>query len=277
MSSVAFLELYAALCLATWIANVLAWRLAGGTAGASQPPRQLGVYEVALLNGGASLAITTAVTALHCRGVLCEGWIPGTLAVSGAWDRDEARLEPIERELVTAARRAGEISPAALERELTEGVAIREIVAQLTSARLIVDARHVVWMRLLYLSGPPVLAALGAIWFASASSEHNDRPTRWVGLLAIGAVLTTIDHVVTELQHAGSVLPTRGGAEIVRRRREASGSDVPRDGARVAWDVALTGPWALWSSAPGLAAHLGAPPAPVSLDAERSPGSWSCG
>ncbi|HEV7882351.1 MAG TPA: hypothetical protein VGO81_02210, partial [Solirubrobacteraceae bacterium] len=69
-----FLWFYGGLCA---VVSAAIWRVRRGVLGAKQhsndPTPDIGLYKMALLNGGPQLAITTAATKLHQEGVLAEG------------------------------------------------------------------------------------------------------------------------------------------------------------------------------------------------------------
>jgi uncharacterized protein (TIGR04222 family) len=73
VDSTQFVIVYASSCVLLYVANVVAWRVAERTAAANYDPPAVDVYELAMLNGGPALAITTAVTMLHRRGMSARG------------------------------------------------------------------------------------------------------------------------------------------------------------------------------------------------------------
>src|SRR4051795_2310900 len=95
-----FLWFYGALCaVAAAAAAFVRRRALGPSAGSKDPTPDLGVYKVAMLNGGPQLAITTAATKLHRDGVLCEGDEPRTHVVEAAL---AGQADPLERAVYEA-------------------------------------------------------------------------------------------------------------------------------------------------------------------------------
>ncbi|HEX8158999.1 MAG TPA: TIGR04222 domain-containing membrane protein [Solirubrobacteraceae bacterium] len=107
-----FLWFYAGLCAAVAAGIACAWWLACGAAGdGTATTRELDMFELALLNGGPELAVTTAVTKMLHDGVLRQG-ADGSLVTV---------LQPgigacrIEREIFDAVSRSQAIDIVALQ------------------------------------------------------------------------------------------------------------------------------------------------------------------
>jgi uncharacterized protein (TIGR04222 family) len=272
LDSLAFLALYAGLSLAVWLANVLAWRWAAGRAAPDERFPPVGVYELALLNGGPKLAVDAAITTLHERGELREGWIPGTLAATG--DRPPTTAQPLERELLDTLRRTRDARPCALAAELAGGVAMRELVARLIREGLLLAPSRSRPTALLWLWSTPALLLLGAVAIADGW-DYGDKPMRWLATGVACQALHLVGNVNAHVQSDGRPLPTARGNALVAQRR-ASQPDAGEPGnASTAQSVALGGTSSLWSSAPELATLLGV----VRESAADLSGDswWSCG
>ncbi|MGH2943614.1 MAG: TIGR04222 domain-containing membrane protein, partial [Solirubrobacteraceae bacterium] len=154
-----FLWLYGTLLAVLWVAiGVSRWRALDSRAPAGDP-RGLNLYEIALINGGRQLAITTAAATLHRAGVLASGFVGSTRL--GEAELDPA-AHPLERELMEVVRRDPECSTEALRRELADGDALTTMTERLTREGLLADGGRLAWFRWLWIP-TALLLALGAV------------------------------------------------------------------------------------------------------------------
>jgi uncharacterized protein (TIGR04222 family) len=133
-----FLLLYGALCL---LAALAAWVLADCMLGPRPDVDELPdleVYEVALLGGGAQLAITTAATQLHADGLLRSDRDARTLETSGE-PRDDAH--PLERALIETVRDEPGLTAATLRARLVEREPLATMAGALTAEGLLLGGR----------------------------------------------------------------------------------------------------------------------------------------
>ncbi len=271
MTSLHYVLLYGALCLALWGANVHAWRWAERAPMRAGEPRAGCTYELAILSGGPRLAVAVAVAMLLRGGSLSEG---GAAARLVAAEPPVDGAHPLERAVFEAARRNPQVTVKALKRDLERSVPIERMVAKLRQEGLLIDARKIAWVRLLWLAGPPLLVALGGARLATTWDYYGDQ---WMRVLLIGVLWTaavSIFHVVDQVSFDGRPLPTARGRvaqEVGEPRDPPTGGRDPD--ALLALAVARNGESELWRIDPQLAAALGAPrEAASAIDAE-----WSCG
>jgi uncharacterized protein (TIGR04222 family) len=244
-----FLWFYGALCAVVAAAT---WRVRRRVLGAPQrdndPTPDIGLYKMALLNGGPQLAITTAATKLHQEGVLAQGIEPRTHVVAGAIDPQAERLE---RAVFDSVRAEPGISTELLRLELADSDPIQWLSWELREAGLLLEDDAARRLRRLWVWGAlVVLVGVAAI----VASFASDPTVIYLAAMVAGAVAATgwlIRNPTTM---------TARGREIVRARREDRKElrRVPTAGES-ATAVALFGGGALWIADPGLASTLDVP------------------
>ena len=244
-----FLWLYGGLCavVATGIASARR-RAIGAAPRGKDPTPDLGVHKIALLNGGAQLAISAVLTQLHRDGVLRAGDEPGTHVVAGRLD---AHAHPLEREVYDAVRAAPGIATQALRDELAGGAAIGRLRDELTEVGLLVEEAAARRLRRLWLLAA-LVALLGAVRIYAGL--RNDAPVAYLTIVVLAVVCATVWLARR---------PTRAtarGREIVRATR-AENEDMRRapSAAESVAAVALFGGAALWLADPALASALDVP------------------
>lgn len=244
-----FLWFYGGLCA---VVSTAIWRVRRGVLGAEQrsndPTPDIGLYKMALLNGGPQLAITTAATKLHQEGVLAEGTEPRTHVVAGSLDPHADRLE---RAVFDSVRAEPGISTELLRFELADSDPIQVLEWELREAGLLLEDDAARRLRRLWLWGA-LVALLGAVRVV-AGIDHDAA----IGYLAI-MVVAVGAATVWLVRHRTTM--TARGREIVRARREDREElrRIPAAGEG-AVAVALFGGGALWLADPGLASTLDVP------------------
>lgn len=244
-----FLWFYGGLCA---VVSAAIWRQRHRALGAQtrskDPTPNLGIYKVAMLNGGAQLAISTALTKLYCDGVIRGGVESGTHVVDGELPADADRLE---RAVFEAIRHDPGISTQALRAELAESEPINWLASELTEVGLLVEEGTRRRLRWLWLWAA-VVALLGAARIVAGLQAGGA-----VGYLAIlvGGVIFATVWLARQPTHA-----TARGREIVRAERETHDEigRVPRAGESV-MAVALFGGAALWMADPAIASAIDVP------------------
>jgi uncharacterized protein (TIGR04222 family) len=242
----AFLGGYAVLCVLGAIA--VAWASRSPLRPREQAvPGDLadpGVYELAMLGGGAQLAITAAATKLHEDRVLVSG--DGGLSVAG---RLAPGADPLERELVAVVSARPEITFAEVRTALADGEAVASMTARLTSAGLLGEPRD--GARRAWTIGG-LLIALGVARIIAGA--ENQAPVG--GLVAMVAVVLCAT-IWLGRERTGA---TGRGRRLVKRERSARAElrRTPRTG-EAAIAAALFGGAALWLAEPALASALDVP------------------
>jgi uncharacterized protein (TIGR04222 family) len=240
-----FLWFYAGLCAVVAAAIARQWhRALGARTHSKDPTPNLGIYKVAMLNGGAQLAISTALTKLYRDGVVRAGVQSGTHVVDGELPADADRLE---RAVFETVRHDQGISTEALRAELAESEPIRWLSTELTEVGLLVEegtARRLRWLWL----WAALVALLGAARVVADSSSG------YLILLVAGVISVTV-WLARQPTHA-----TARGREIVRAERETHDElrRVPQAGESV-MAVALFGGAALWMADPAIASAIDVP------------------
>jgi len=244
------LMVYPALCAALVAATAFAWRATRQQrAGAA-----LSDVELGALNGGALLAVLTALATLRQHHV--------TRTVNGRVVADRplpADAGELERELFEALGRTPCRASAATLSDAIEGEAAQRILAKLADDGLRLGEVAAAWMRFLFL---------GAVWLtvcgvagstallATGSGGPLERAAVTITALAMACVACWIG-----TRRSG---PTAAGDRLLRRAAASSRAparwEQPRsDRGRVSLAVALSGSAALWSAYPAYAAALGVP------------------
>jgi uncharacterized protein (TIGR04222 family) len=244
-----FLWFYGGLCAA---AAGAIWHVRRRVLGAPQrsndPTPDIGLYKMALLNGGPQLAITTAATKLHQEGVLAEGDEPRTHVVAGPLNPG---ADPLERAVFDSVRPEPGISTELLRGELADSDPIRWMTTELRDAGLLLDEDAARRLRWLWVWGA-LIALLGAARIV-AGLEH-DAAIGYLTIMVVAVVAATI-----WLIRRRTTMTARGH-DIVRARREDR-EDLRRVplATESAMAVALFGGGALWLADPGLASTLDVP------------------
>jgi uncharacterized protein (TIGR04222 family) len=212
-----------------------------------------GVYELAMLGGGAQLAITAAATKLHEDRVLESD--AGGLSVVG---RLEPGADPLERELVAVVSARPEITFAEVRKALADGEAVSSMTARLTSAGLLGEPRD--GARRAWTIGG-LLIALGVARIVAGAENHAP-----VGELVVMVVVVLCSTIWFGRARTGA---TGRGRRLVKRERSARAElrRTPRTG-EAAMAAALFGGAALWLAEPALASALDVP-----REAARGPGT----
>jgi uncharacterized protein (TIGR04222 family) len=244
-----FLWFYGGLCA---VAAGAIWRARRRVLGAPQrsndPTPDIGLYKMALLNGGPQLAITTAAAKLHREGVLAEGSEPRTHVVAGALDRGADRLE---RAVFESVRSEPGISTELLRGGLADSDPIRWMTSELRDAGLLLGDDVARRLRWLWVWGA-LLALLGAARIVAG--VQNDAPVGYLAIIVVAVVAAT-----SWLFRRRTTMTARG-RDVVRARREDR-EDLRRVPlpAESVMAVALFGGGALWLADPGLASTLDVP------------------
>jgi uncharacterized protein (TIGR04222 family) len=244
-----FLWFYGGLCA---VVSAAIWCVRRHVLGAGQrsndPTPDIGLYKMALLNGGSQLAITTAATKLHQDGVLAEGGEPRTHVVAGTLD---PQADPLERAVFDSVRVEPGISTELLRYELDDSDPIQIMARELREAGLLLEEDAARRLRRLWLwAGLVALLGIGLL----VVGVEPDAPIEVLAIMVAGAVGATVWLV----RKRGTM--TARGREIVRARREDSKElrRVPTAGES-AIAVALFGGGALWLADPALASTLDVP------------------
>lgn len=249
------------------VAGWVWWLRRTTIAGRSEPvAQQLGLYELAMVNGGAELAITTAAVELQRTGALRGDELPCTLIVAGKLD---ARAAPLEREVFAAVERAPGITAGALRDAIAHGPAIAALRAELERAALLVDERDCARVRRWWIAGA-LLAAIGAARVIAGLSA--DAPVAFALVATTVVVIVTRWHAQRRLGATWSgllsVTTAQGSRDELRARPE------PHDAALA---TALFGVGALWLAAPAIATTLAPTAGRARLDWGGGGGGGACG
>ena len=247
ISGTSFLWLYVGLALVTALAI---WLLRRGllNAGAGTPsPAALDVYELALLNGGPVLAITTAAAKLHNEGAL--GSRAGSKTIFAV--ARPAAATDLEHEVYSAVERTNGISGRILRRQLEDCATIRAMASRLTDAGLLLeDGRRALVNSLWLLAVPLVLLGIARV----IAGVQNDRPVLYV-VIATGAVAWATLRFAFKRARA-----TARGAERLNSERGGRTSPARTPvGAELPLAVALFGTGVLWAADPSLASAWAVP------------------
>lgn len=205
-----FLWLYGGLCALTGVWVWMMWRAAMRPQSADETTHDTpDIYEVAMLNGGAQRAITTAITQLHRNGVLRHGDGSQTLEVAGEL---APAAHPLEHAVFEAVDSRAVMWVPQLRRELEEDDAIASMKSRLTDAGLLLDDASASRLRRLWLAGL-VLLELG-IGRIVVGTSHDARTDLLVVMLGAVAVATY------KLARQRVTATARGRAIVKQRRAE---------------------------------------------------------
>jgi len=247
ISGGSFLWLYAALCVATAVGVYLLRRgLLNAAAGAPTIP-ELAVYELALLNGGPQLAITSAAAKLHNDGAVATGAKDKTIvAVTRPADGDE-----LEHEVYSAVERTSAISSRALRRELEQCGTIRHMATKLTDAGLLLGEGRRALVNSLWLAG----AAIAAVGVARiVAGMLNGRAVGFLVVIVFAVGLATMRFA------RPCTYATARGLKLLDGRRGGSTTIAHTPvGAEIPLAVALYGTGVLWAADPGIASAWAVP------------------
>jgi uncharacterized protein (TIGR04222 family) len=208
----------------------------------------LGLYELATLGDGPSLAITSAAAQLHRDGRIKAGLGEDAgLEVAGELPAD---ADVIERAVYEIVRDTPGISGYELRRRAEQSLAVREMTDRLTRDGLLVerDTSAGLVRRILLIGGLLVLAGFVRI----VAGALGGAPIAW---LVVAVIVLT----VVTLWAMGQVpVATRRGRAQLRRWRDAR-ADLERNpiGGECALAAALFGGAVLWLAAPDIASALG--------------------
>jgi uncharacterized protein (TIGR04222 family) len=210
----------------------------------------LGVEELAMLNGGPPLAITIAVAKLHRLGALVAG-SGKRIRTAGRPKGAAEEITELDHEIYDAVERSPGITARKLERELTASRAIEALTAKLTAARLLLDDKARSQLRSTWLLFVPVIA-LGAARIVAGI--QNERPVAILAIAVCAVVFVTI--VVARNRPRATALGQRGLDRERAGRKTLGHTPV---GSEIPLAVALFGAGALWAADPGLADTLAIP------------------
>ena len=240
-----FLALYAVLALTTLIVIWLVRRALIDTGDGGRGTPALDAYELAMLNGGPDLAITTAAAKLHGDGALASNERHTILAVARPADAND-----LEHEVYSAVERTAAYPSEQLRRRLRTARACGVIAARLTDAGLLLDDRR---RRSSMRVGAGAAGArarrradhrrLAERQAESGSSSSRRRRRRLGTLMPGGAEWAT----------------ARGDATCSAAARRAHGARGRAAGAELPLAVALFGAGVLWLAAPELASAWAIP------------------
>lgn len=244
-----FLTGYGLLCVAA--AAVVWWQYSqaiGSKERGSDPPPELGTYELALIGGGPQLAITSALARLHGDKLVRIRRNEGTLKVEGEL---EPAADPVERAVFQAVRREPGIAIEAMRREVEDSDALASLSVRLDQAGLLLDGEQAAKVRRLLIVGA-LLAALGIARVAAGLG--GDVTIGWTAATALAVAIATLWLLRQR------PLATNRGREVLRRLRGEREELRRHPGAgESALAVALFGGGTLWLADPATAAALGVP------------------
>jgi uncharacterized protein (TIGR04222 family) len=252
ISGPTFLLAYVVLAVAVVVAAVRA-RRALTDVSADRPAGRIDdrPYDVAHLNGGADLALTAALSAMHRT---------GTIATSGrgvvvATARPESRADELERAVHHAA--AAPVSRHRLAAAGAVASALHRIEQRLVAAGLVLDAQRRQRIRLVG-GWVLVVAALGVVRVVAGAA--NGRP---VGFLIVLVLVVLAVGLLLVLR-----VPRRTRAGDALLRRLAADHHLLSPSMRPDWEVygpagaalavGVFGVGALWAADPAFATDLAA-------------------
>lgn len=258
-----FLLLYAALGVATAVAIWLVRRrLLNASAGVRGTP-ELDAYELAMLNGGPQLAVTTVAAKLHGEGAL--GSQAGSqVIVAKARPADATDLE---HEVYGEIERTDGMSADMLRRRVEDSAGIRAMATRLTGAGLLLDDGRRSMVRSLWLLALPLLA-LGAA--RSYAGYENGKSIGFIVIATIAVGTVTLGYAKKRpwATARGTELLDAQRGRLPNLERTAIGPQIPLG-------VALFGTGVLWLAAPEIATAWSVPRDMGSVAGSGSGGSGS--
>jgi uncharacterized protein (TIGR04222 family) len=267
ISGPSFLWLYIGLSLVAAIAIWLLRRWLLNTGEGTPAPVRLDVYELAMLNGGPQLAITTAAAKLHNEGALASGASAKTVVAATR----PAHGSDLEHEVYGAVERTNGMSGRVLRRQLEDCATIRAMSARLVDAGLLLDESRRSIVNALWLLYVPVVA-LGAA--RAVAGVQNDRPVLYIviatAVVAWGMARFALKRVRATARGQERLDSERGG------RTSIAHTPV---GAEIPLAVALFGTGVLWAAEPAIASAWAVPREHAWANAGGSSGGGgsSCG
>jgi len=223
------------------------WRRALGPRDDGQSPPEMAIYDLAILTGGAQLAIKSAAAELHRDGLLDAGTESRTLTVAGELD---PAADPLEHAVFETVSAQPGIATGQLREQLAESEVVRSMTTELTDAGLLIDEalRSRLLLRLWIVGG--MIVALGAVWILAALGEGTIEGSPIVLVIALaGAILW--------LTWRAPRATTRGRAELARWRSAHDSLRRQAHPGQAGLGTALFGGAALWLAAPEIAVAFG--------------------
>jgi uncharacterized protein (TIGR04222 family) len=208
----------------------------------------LGPYELAVLNGGPTLAVTAAASRLRSAAALEPGEWRHTLQVSGSLS---ANADPLEREVFEAVHREPGIAIRQLRAAVVAGPAAAALTRRLTAEGLLLDPRRARLLRWIWLS---LLPLLGFGIARLVAGTENNKP---IGYLAVMLCWLLIAIGLFATRHPRATNDGVAALEAQRSTRATwrlAPADIPSSLA-----VALFGGAALWLIDPAFAAAWSVP------------------
>ncbi|MDQ6778374.1 MAG: TIGR04222 domain-containing membrane protein [Actinomycetota bacterium] len=248
ISGSGFLEIYGGLC-ALWALALWAWRKdLIAPEGAMAPKRNLGTYELAVLNGGPELAVMAAAARLRAAHVLEPGKERHTLQIKASPSRGADRLE---REVFEAVVRQPGIAIKQLRREIGAGPEATAVTRRLVEEGLLLDTWSFRWVKTMWIW---VLPLLGLGIARIIAGLHNHKPVGYLfGLICVAVVIGAWLVMGRQRTTQTGAAELRGERVRARNWRAAPAKASP---SRV---VALFGGSALWAIDPAFASACSAP------------------
>lgn len=256
-----FLLLYAALGVATAVVIWLVRRHLLGMSTRAPGTPDLDAYELAMLNGGPQLAVTTVAAKLHGEGAL--GSQAGSQVIV-------ARTRPadagdLEHEVYDEIERTNGMSANVLRRRLEDSAGIRAMVAKLTGAGLLLDDGRRSMVRSAWLLALPLLA-LGAA--RSYAGYENGKSIGFIVVATIAVGTATLGYA-----RKRPWATARGTELLDAQRGRQSNLERTAIGPQIPLGVALFGTGVLWLAAPEIASAWSVPRDMGSVAGSSSGGS----
>jgi uncharacterized protein (TIGR04222 family) len=251
VSNATFSWCYAVLCALVLAGIWLRRRTLLGAGDGCARPRSLDAYELAMLNGGAQLAITIAAAELHRVGSLVRGPSGAIVEVRRGPDRAADGTGELEDEVFDAVLRNPGVCARTLRKELAGCRPIRRIAWALVEAGLLLDGRRRAQVDRLWLWILPLLALGGARLVAAGGDDvAADDLTLMLLALAAGMVWLAMQRPRATARGRRLLETARGGRKALGRI--PSQSELPAA-------VALYGAGVLWFADSGIASAWAVP------------------
>jgi uncharacterized protein (TIGR04222 family) len=254
-----FLMLYAGSFATLLLATALVWRRCQPAVDSSIDAHSLDVTDLAALTGGGQRAAIAAMATLRRRQVRTGP--SGTMLAEGPLDEHAGELE---RELYEAVRGSPGAPAKSLVDAAARGPAATRILARLKAAGLLLDARGVACMHVLWACGA-VLFGAGLVGLLD-SFEHKIVPV----LVSPLGVMVASAAALWWWIHRHRCGASAEGRRLVGEIGDA-GEGLRGRCEHIAFDVAMFGSVVLWEQDWPLASALGIP----SLDEEHASGAWA--